>query len=534
MSAAVMIPDAAPFSPEQRAWLSGFFSGLVNGPAAGAAVNGTGAAGVGAPDQHETNPAEGQEEFPWHDPQLPIEERMKLADGKPPARRMMAAMAQLDCGACGYLCETYSAAIAEGAEKDLGKCTPGGTETKRKLKELVSAVTVNGAAPQAPARKPAGGDHGGGGTYTRDNPFPARLVQCAPLNKAGSAKDTRHVVFDLRNSGLTYKVGDALGLYPENSPLVVQHILEELHASGAEDVEGRDGNWVSLRQALLHERTVTRPSDDLLALLASSAADPGERQALEKFAVEGLAETDHRHVLDLLHDYPSARPAAGPFAAALSPLQPRLYSISSSLLAFPNQVHLTVGLVRWQNMKGRQVDGVASTFLSDHVRPGQHVRLFVHPSPKFGLPADRNAPVVMVGPGTGIAPFRAFLHERRVDRHPGRNWLFFGDQRADQDFLYRDELAEMQLGGTLTRLDTAFSRDGADKVYVQHRMAEHGAELWRWLADGGHFYVCGDAKRMAKDVDAALKQVCTAHGGVDGEAYVAAMAKEGRYQRDVY
>ena len=528
MSAAVMIPDAAPFSPEQRAWLSGFFSGLVNVPAGGG--GGDGSTGVGAPPQHETRPAAGEEEFPWHDPQLPIDERMKLAEGKPPARLMMAAMAQLDCGACGYLCETYSAAIAGGEEKDLGKCTPGGTETKRKLKELVTTIGVNGTPK--PVVKPAA-DHGSG-TYTRDHPFPARLVQCAPLNKAGSAKDTRHVVLDLRNSGLTYKVGDALGLYPENSPLVVNHLLEELRASGAEDVEGRDGHWVSLRHALLHERTVTKPSDELLALLAEVATDPAEKQALDKFAVEGMSEDDHRHVLDLLHDYRSARPAIDAFAAALSPLQPRLYSISSSLLAFPNQVHLTVGLVRWQNMKGRQVDGVASTFLSDHIRPGQHVRVFVHPSPKFGLPADKSVPVIMVGPGTGIAPFRAFLHERRVDRHPGRNWLFFGDQRADQDFLYQDELAEMQLGGTLTRLDTAFSRDQAAKVYVQDRMAEHGAELWRWLAEGGHFYVCGDAKRMARDVDAALKQVCATHGGVDGEAYVAQMAKDGRYQRDVY
>ena len=521
----VMIPDAAPFSPEQRAWLSGFFSGLVNVPA-----NGNGLAGTGAPDAHETDPAAGQEEFPWHDPQLPIDERMKLADGKPPARQMMAAMAQLDCGACGYLCETYSAAIAGGAEKDLGKCTPGGTETKRKLKELVTTIGVNGSAQ--PAAKKAVDP--GNGTYTRDHPFPARLVQCTPLNRNGSVKDTRHVIFDLRNSNLTYKVGDALGLYPENSPLVVEHLLDALHATGAEDVEGRDGHWVSLRQALLHERTITKPSDDLLTLLAKLATDPAERQLLEKFALEGLAEDDHRHVLDLLHDYPSARPTPEAFAAALSPLQPRLYSISSSPLAHPNQVHLTVGLVRWQNMKGRRVDGVASTFLSDHVRPGQHVRLFVHASPKFRLPTDKSAPIIMVGPGTGIAPFRAFLHERRVDQHSGRNWLFFGDQKSDQDFLYQDELTELQRAGVLTRLDTAFSRDQAAKVYVQDRMAEHGAELWSWLADGAYFYVCGDAKRMAKDVDATLKQVCATHGGVDGEAYVADMARAGRYQRDVY
>ena len=516
---AVMIPDAAPFSPEQRAWLSGFFSGLVNVP------GGT-PAGVTVAD-----PATAEEEFPWHDPALPMDERMQLAEGKPPARRLMAAMAQLDCGACGYLCETYSAALADGAERDLTKCTPGGKETSRKLKELLATVTINGAA--APAIKKVATDHGSG-QYTRDHPFPARLVQCAPLNKSGSAKDTRHVVFDLRNSGLTYKVGDALGLFPENSPRVVQHLLEALRASGAEDVVGRDGHWVSLRHALLHERTITKPGDDLLALLAQIATDPTEKQQLEKFAVEGMSDDDHRHVLDLLHDYPSARPAPEPFAAALSLMQPRLYSISSSLLAHPNQVHLTVGLVRWKNRKGRPVDGVASTFMSDHIRPGQHVRVFVHPSAKFGLPKDKSAPVIMVGPGTGIAPFRAFLQERRVDRHPGKNWLFFGDQRADQDFLYRDELAEMQRDGVLTRLDTAFSRDQAAKVYVQDRMAEHGAELWKWLGAGASFYVCGDAQRMAKDVDAMLKTVCSRHGGVDGESYVEAMAKDGRYQRDVY
>jgi sulfite reductase (NADPH) flavoprotein alpha-component len=224
------------------------------------------------------------------------------------------------------------------------------------------------------------------------------------------------------------------------------------------------------------------------------------------------------------------------FVSALSPLAPRLYSISSSPLAHPDQIHLTVGAVRYTNDGGRQCKGVASTFLADRVPPGMKVRVFLHPSHKFGL-CDGDRPIIMVGPGTGIAPFRAFLQERDASKSRGRNWLFFGDQRSDGDYLYLDELERHLHAGVLTRLDTAFSRDQAEKLYVQHRMLEHAAELWSWLEAGGAFYVCGDAQRMAADVDSALRQIIASEGNLsaaDADKYVSEMVRSGRYQRDVY
>jgi sulfite reductase (NADPH) flavoprotein alpha-component len=242
-------------------------------------------------------------------------------------------------------------------------------------------------------------------------------------------------------------------------------------------------------------------------------------------------------VLDLLRQYPSAsRIAPDDFVSALSPLAPRLYSISSSLLAHPQQVHLTVGAVRYTNDGGRACKGVASTFLADRVRPGMRLRVFLHPSHKFGL-CDASRPIVMVGPGTGVAPFRAFLQERAASKASGKSWLLFGDQRSDQDFLYRDELERYRADGVLARLDTAFSRDQAEKVYVQHRMLEHAAELWKWLEEGAAFYVCGDAQRMASDVDRALRQVIMTGGNMTAavaDRYVSDMVRAGRYQRDVY
>jgi sulfite reductase (NADPH) flavoprotein alpha-component len=240
----------------------------------------------------------------------------------------------------------------------------------------------------------------------------------------------------------------------------------------------------------------------------------------------------------VLSNASSARPKVNDFVQALSKLQPRLYSISSSPHAHPNQVHLTVGAVRWKGrMNQRTLRGVASTYLADRVRPGQRVRVFTHASKHFGLPPSGDTPIIMVGPGTGIAPFRAFLHDRRASGAKGRNWLFFGDQRRDHDFLYRDELEAFAGDGFLSKLDLAFSRDSDKKVYVQHKMQEASADLWRWLSDGAHFYVCGDAKRMAKDVDDTLRGIVAKEGHMsddDAKAYLGKLGKEGRYQRDVY
>ena len=304
-------------------------------------------------------------------------------------------------------------------------------------------------------------------------------------------------MLDLKGSGLKYKVGDALGVYPENCPDEVQQILEALHASGAEDVPGWDGLPTSLHDALLREFTITRPTPDLLDLLTNAAAEPAEKAALQALRDDDSDGADACRCSTCCGSSPPPALKPADFVAALSPLAPRLYSISSSLYAHPDQVHLTVGAVRYTNDAGRSCKGVASTFLADRVRPGMKVRVFIHPSHKFGLLAG-DRPVVMVGPGTGIAPFRAFLQERAAMKAPGKNWLLFGDQKSSCDFLYQEELNQYLRTGVLTRLDTAFSRDQAEKVYVQDRMLENAAELWSWLQAGAVFYVCGDAQRMAQ------------------------------------
>ena len=523
-----VLPDTAPFNAAQRAWLNGFFAGLLGGQGAGAqaptAAEAAAPAGATVPAPDATS---AEEDDPWHDPALPMAERMKLADGKPRDLAMMAAMAQLDCGACGYQCKTYAEALDRGEEGDATRCTPGGTETAKKLKELLAvlppAKPANAAKPQAAVRA-APAVPSAPKTYDKANPFPARLRESVRLNAHGSEKDTRHVALDLAGSGLTYKPGDALGVYPENCPTLVERLLEGLDASGAEDVAAPDGSTVSLREALLRHYTVTRPTRKLFELLKLRVPDDD-------------AGPDERQVLDLLMSFEARHPKPQRFVECLSPLQPRLYSIASSLLAHPDQVHLTVGVVRYVMKGGRGCKGVCSTYLAERVRPGQKVRVFVHPSSRFGLPPSGDAPVIMVGPGTGVAPFRSFLQHRRAARHTGRNWLFFGDQRGRFDFLYEPELKGYLADGTLTRLDTAFSRDSEHKLYVQHRMIEHATELWGWLTAGGHFYVCGDAKRMAADVDATLRAIVAEQGrmsGADADAYVNEMTKTGRYQRDVY
>lgn len=521
------LPENAPFSPSQRAWLNGFFAGLM-----GARTNAVAAAPMSAPAPA---PAiEAEEELPWHDPALSLDERLKLADGKKPERQLMAAMAQLDCGACGYLCKTYSEAIARGEEKDLTRCSPGGRETSKALKQLVARLGTS-ANPIAPSQVKLKKAESG---YTRLNPFPSRLLQCKSLNAPGSSKDTRLVAFDLKGSGLTYQPGDALGVWPENCGDTVTWILEALDAGGDEKVAGPDGSLMTLREALTKHYSITKPSPALVELMAASTSDPKDNQSLGRMvADDGPGIAEGYEVLDLLKQHPTARPALEDFASALLPLQPRLYSISSSLKAHADEVHLTVGVVRFLNSQNRQCKGVASTYMAERIRPGQKVRLFIQQSHGFRLPASPDVPIIMVGPGTGVAPFRAFIEERKASGAKGRGWLFFGDQKSDCDFLYRDELDAYHREGALHRLTTAFSRDQDRKIYVQHRMEENGSDLWSWLQQGAHFYVCGDAKRMAADVDQALKQIVAVHGKMSADqakAYVAEMSKAGRYQRDVY
>jgi sulfite reductase (NADPH) flavoprotein alpha-component len=560
-----ILPASAPFSAEQRAWLNGFFAGLLglDGNASNGVVNnGVGADGVAALSEYnaagESEMAHDVEEFPWHDANLPLDERMQMAQGKPFARQLMAAMAQLDCGTCGYLCQTYAEAIASGADKQLSKCTPGGKETLKKLKELVANRSAeDGSSTQtAPALQPAQIERNNAATtqkeqqqaaphvaYNRTNPFPASILDIAPLTRKDSEKDVRFVSFDLRGSGLHYEVGDALGVYPENCSDLVESLLEALQVTGEEPVATPESTVVPIHIALSKAYVINSCNDEFLMTLARLAADPNESSKLAALAQDDCdGFLDGRDVLDVLRLFPSAtvqnRTELSELVASLAPLRPRLYSISSSLRAHPDEVHLTVAAVRF-SLDGceRVRKGVASTFLTERMRPGHKVGIFVQESHGFRPPTDGDTPMIMVGPGTGVAPFRAFLQERAATGARGRNWLFFGDQRQECDFLYRRELEEYSQGGLLTHLDTAFSRDQERKIYVQHRMTEHGAELWNWLQAGAHFYVCGDARRMAHDVDSALHSIVAEHGTMsetDAKSYLAAMTREGRYARDVY
>ncbi|MGO3886035.1 MAG: sulfite reductase subunit alpha, partial [Mycetocola sp.] len=367
--------------------------------------------------------------------------------------------------------------------------------------------------------------------WSKKTPYSSRLSTNRVLSGSGSAKEIRHYEFDLGDSGIEYHAGDALNVVPRNDPALVSSLLEQLGASGDEDISG-----VALRDQLTGALEISTPSKDLIQAVAEADPDSelgrvvrlGDKKDLESW----LWGKDS---LDLLRLSTSAQFAPEEFAGLLRPLQARAYSISSSPLHSPDRIHLTVASVRYGS-DDRRYGGVASTHMADRVGEDP-IGIYLQPNAAFRVPEDNSAPVIMVGPGTGIAPFRAFLQERAGRGADGRNWLFFGDQHRANDYIYEDELAEYSTSGLLTRLDLAFSRDQAEKIYVQTRMREQGAELYAWLEEGGHFYVCGDASRMAKDVDDALHQVIAEHSGLGDDAaadYVAALKREKRYVRDVY
>ncbi|AOG05577.1 sulfite reductase subunit alpha [Bosea sp. RAC05] len=516
-----VLPETAPFSEAQRSWLNGFFAGLLSLDNAGVTAL--------SPTENAAVMAETDDGAPWHDPSLAITERMQLAEGKPLPRRLFAAMAQQDCGQCGYVCETYSAAIASGAEARLNLCAPGGKDTLRQLKTLMDEGGP--AAPAAPASPSAPATLGPLGRC-RENPALATFLSRRKLNGEGSQKETWHVEFDLSGCGLDYVVGDAFGVIARNDPRLADAVIALLGARPDADVGG-----VPLRDALIAQRALGPAPDALFQLI--SYVTGGETRAKAKRLAAGEdpdGDLDRLDVLGTLHKFAQARLSPEAFVEALDPLQPRLYSISSSHNATPGRVSLTVDAVRYR-IGTRPRWGVASTFLAERVAPGDTVPVYVQRAHGFGLPANPDTPIIMCGPGTGIAPFRAFLHDRRATKAPGRNWLFFGHQRRASDFFYEDELGAMKEEGLLTNLTLAWSRDGDEKIYVQDRMRERGAELFAWLEQGAHFYVCGDAKRMAKDVELALVDIVAAHGGRSAEAaqaYLAGLKKAGRYQADVY
>jgi sulfite reductase (NADPH) flavoprotein alpha-component len=371
-------------------------------------------------------------------------------------------------------------------------------------------------------------------TYSRKNPFPARLTRTRLLTAPGSGKETLHFEVSLAGSGLAYEVGDSLGIFPSNAPAEVEAVLAAAGLNGEEPVESAGTN---LREVLTRQVTLREPSRQLLAAILEKDPDATELSELIDPEAKSVMDDwiDGREVVDILQAYPQAKFSAEEFVKVLRKLQPRLYSIASSPKAYPEDIHLTVAVVRY-DLHGRPRQGVCSTYLADRVKDAT-MPVFIHSAKHFRQPEDPSVPVIMVGPGTGIAPFRAFLQEREVLGAPGKSWLFFGDRNRTTDFLYEEEIDAWRGKGVLHRLDTAFSRDQAEKVYVQHRMTENAAELWKWLEEGAYFYVCGDASRMAKDVDDALHRIVEQAGGKSKEeagAYVEDLKKTKRYRKDVY
>lgn len=555
-----IVPDSAPFSSEQRAWLNGFLAGIMGTLDGNSATMGTpssmhnstalalsaGAAALallpgqepsgaletsGGSENREHN--DDDEDFAWHEPTLTSDERMELAAGRPVELRMMAAMAQLDCGSCGYVCKTYARALASGQEKNLTLCSPGGSDTAKLLRQLSREAKSSANEPTKPVQ-PAG----------KTGSALARLKSNTRLNGAGSAKDTRHIAIDLSGTALQYSVGDALGVMPKNCPELIERVCNAASCFTDADVLADEAQSIRLRELLSGRCLRTIPAELIARALqrvqerpktnGSVAADAKLVDRLERFLDEDdFSDLD---VLEFLDRFAPLGLAAQDLADTLIPLRSRLYSIASSHAAHPNEVHLTVGRVEDQ-VRGRARKGVASSMLADRVEAGAIVEVFIQPHHGFTIPSNPATDMVMIGPGTGIAPFIAFLQQREVDKATGRNWLFFGDQTREHDFLYRQQLENWQTSGHLTRLDLAFSRESEVKIYVQHRMREHGAELVRWLESGSALYVCGDAKRMARDVEATLLEIISQHGNQStssAKETIRAMKQSHQYVCDVY
>lgn len=374
--------------------------------------------------------------------------------------------------------------------------------------------------------------------FSRSNPFPAKVLTNVNLNGAESRKETRHLELSLKGSGLSYAPGDCLGILPQNDPELVASLLDEMKWDPEMAVTiDKQGETRPLREALTSYFEITL----LTKKMMQQAAELTDNTELKKLSLEENIDQlkeyiNGRDLLDLLRDFGPWKASAQEIVSLLRKMPPRLYSIASSLTAHPEEVHLTIGAVRY-TAHGRERKGVCSVLCAERLQEGDTLPIFIQTNKHFNLPDSPEKDIIMVGPGTGIAPFRSFIEERSATKAPGKSWLFFGDQHAASDFLYQNELESYQKEGVLTRIDTAFSRDSEQKVYVQHKMLENSKELFEWLENGASFYVCGDKQHMAKDVHDALISVIEKEGQMSreaAEAYVAEMQAQGRYQRDVY
>ena len=583
-----VIPESAPFTPEQRAYLNGFLAGLfshvpVNGPASAppasrplSPLSVLFGSQTGTSEKLAKRVAKEAGKLGFaptlHDlAQYPVERFSQeqnvlivtstYGDGEPPdnaktfwdflqsdtapklerLRYSILALGDSNYAQfCGFGKAVDSRLEGLGAKRvhprqdcDVDYETP----FQQWLSQAVNALAGSCTAP-TPANGPTADQQPEEpeDLYSRTHPYPARLVTNLRLSGPSSAKEVRHFEIALDDPKLTYEVGDALGVVPTNCPAQVTALLQALGFDGEESVSGKEGKTVPLRFALVHDYDITRIPQPLLVAMASKTGDAVLKKLTSPDANGELTRfLWGREIIDLLLEHSSAKFLPTEFIGLLKKLQPRLYSISSSPKAHPGQVHLTVGIVRYETL-GRSRAGVCSTFLAERVSAEARVPVFVHRNPAF-RPPPPDRPLIMVGPGTGIAPFRAFLEERRSIGATGSNWLFFGDQRAASDYLYREEIEAFQKEGLLARLDLAWSRDQEQKVYVQHRMTEQSSTLFDWLEKGAAFCVCGDASRMAKDVDAALHEVIEKSGGKTSEQaldYVKRLKAEKRYLRDVY
>jgi sulfite reductase (NADPH) flavoprotein alpha-component len=582
MSTAPYIPDTAPFTPAQRAWLNGFLAGLWSTAAAAPATT-VASRNVAVLFASQSGTSERLAKKVAKELKLKGHTaRVASLEGYVPA-----ALAKEECAlilASTYgegdppdtakpffdqLCDpsaprleklTYSV-LALGAshyehfckfgvDLDARLCALGASRLREPVTcdvevdepfdawktDLLERLVRSGVAA-APSVKAAAAPPVATSVFHRDNPYLAELKEKRMLTRDGSSKLTLHMGFSLDGSDLNYDAGDALGVVAKNDPALVAEILHLATLSGSEPVELPKIGTRSIRDALSNHLQITRLSRKLV----DGFAKAGDIKVLnELLKPENQTHLDQyvydRGPVDLLAEYPGVVSGAQQLAGLLAKLAPRLYSISSSPKAHRGEVHTTVAVVRYRS-HNRERGGVCSTMFSDRTEVGGRVPVYIQQNKKFRLPLDPGAAVIMIGPGTGIAPFRGFLHERCAIGAQGRNWLFFGERSAASDFLYREELEQMQASGLLTRLETAFSRDQEHKIYVQDRMIEHGAGMFAWLEEGASLYVCGDATRMAKDVDAALHQVIERHGACDEEAakeYVQSLHDSKRYHRDVY
>ena len=577
MSTAPFVPDTAPFSDDQRAWLNGYLAGMYSSQDATGGAASEPAKPVTILFGSQTGTAESlskkaakQLKAANCDPKIVDMSEVTVEDmkaienlliitstygeGDPPDNAMSLHGALMADSAPSMEGVSFSVlGLGDSSYPDFCQCSK---EFDSRLEALgatrFSPMTECDGDPDEPyaawigdvqkalgdASAPAASvedDSDEESGYTKKNPFPANLMTTVDLNKEGSSKSTHHIEISLEGSGLDYEVGDALGVWPVNNPELVAKIIKAAGFAAAELAPLSDMSEVTLEEALSSHYDISVLNEPFL-LACSRLSKNEELVAIASDDEKMKAYLPGRSIIDPVLDFDVKFPTPAYFVATLRALQPRLYSISSSPKAHEGEVHLTVGKVTYETHE-RERMGVCSCYLADARSKEGPVRVYLHENKAFRLTENDDAPVIMIGPGTGIAPFRAFLEEREAREAKGKNWLFFGDQHAATDFLYEEQISEWQKSELLTRFNTAFSRDQAEKIYVQNRIVEQAEAFYAWLEEGGFIYICGDASRMAKDVDTAIHKVVETAGGKDeaeAKAYVEDLKKAKRYLRDVY